>query len=62
MVEFLETLSETTTVEASILLENTGVADFKMQGKGFGKMLLHLFKVATLDKFKKQFKNLKEEL
>lgn len=48
----MEGFSQTTTVDASILLENVGVADFKMQGKGFGKMLSHLFKVATLKKVK----------
>ena len=44
----MDGFSQTTTVEASILLENVGVADFKMQGKGFGKLLSHLYKVASL--------------
>jgi hypothetical protein len=48
----MDGFSKTTTIDASVLLENVGVADFKMQGKGFGKLLSHLFKVATLSKVK----------
>jgi hypothetical protein len=45
----MDGFSQTTTVEASILLENVGVADFKMKGKGFGRLLSHLYKVASLE-------------
>ena len=57
----IDGFSKTTTIEASVLLENTGVADFKMQGKGFGKLLSHLFKVGTLEKVKSEFDDLKED-
>ena len=59
-VQLIDGFSKTTTIEASVLLENVGVCDFKMQGKGFGKLLSHLFKVGTLDKVKSEFEQLKE--
>jgi hypothetical protein len=37
------------------------VADFKMQGKGFGKLLSHLYKVGTLGDAKSFFDDLKED-
>ena len=49
----MDGLSKTTTIEASALLENTGVVDFKMEGKGFGRLISHLFKVFTLEKAKR---------
>jgi hypothetical protein len=57
----IDGFSKTTTIEASVLLENAGVADFKMQGKGFGKLLSHLYKVGTLGDAKSFFDDLKEE-
>ena len=57
----IDGFSKTTTIEASVLLENAGVVDFKMQGKGFGKLLSHLFKVGTLEKVKSAFDDLKED-
>ena len=58
-VQLIDGFSKTTTIEASVLLENVGVCDFKMQGKGFGKLLSHLFKVATLKEVKYKFEQLK---
>ena len=53
----MDGFSQTTTVEASILLENVGVADFKMQGKGFGKLIIKLFIETYSGMIKKSFRN-----
>jgi len=54
-VGLLDGLSKTTAIEANVLLYNLVVFKLKMQGKGFRKLLSHLFKVATLDKIKSEF-------
>ena len=61
LIELIDGIAKTTIIEASVLLENAGVAEFKMQGKGFGKLLSHLYIVAALNEVKSDFDMLNEE-